>query len=36
MSTHNIHFHDEIEDFPKISLIVCFLEQLEEFTMDSK
>ena len=36
MNTHNIHFHDKIRQFPKISLTICFLELSEEFPRDSK
>ena len=36
MSTHNIHFLDEIGKIPKISQNVRFLELLEEFPRDSK
>ena len=36
MSTHNIHFHDKIENFLQISLNIRFLELSEEFPRDSK
>ena len=36
MSTHNIHFHDKIENFHKMTLNICFLELSEEFPRDSK
>ena len=31
MRTHNIRFNDEIRNFPKIALNICFLELSEEF-----
>ena len=36
MRTHNIHFHDKIRKFPKISLNICFLELSEKNPGDSK
>ena len=36
MSTHNIHFHEKIENNSKISLNICFLELLEECHRDPK
>ena len=36
MSTHNIHFHDEIRKFPRKSLNICLLELSEEFCRDPK
>ena len=37
ISTHNIHFHDKIRKFPKISLNTCFLERSKkELPRDTK
>ena len=36
MSTHNIIFVINLENFPKISLNICFLERVEEFHRNSK
>ena len=36
MSTHNIQFHGQIGNLPKISLNIYFLELSEEFPRDSK
>ena len=36
MSTHNIHFNDEVGKILKRSLNVCFLELREEFPRYSK
>ena len=37
MSTHNIHFYDKKikENFPEISLNICFLELSNKFPRDS-
>ena len=36
MSTHNVHFHDKIRNFFKISLNIRFLEVSEPFPRDPK
>ena len=36
MSTHNIHFHDKVNQIPKISQTICVLELSEEFPGDWK
>ena len=36
MSTHNIHFHDKIDDVPKISPYICFLSYLKNFIVTQK
>ena len=36
MNTHNIHLHDTIRNFPKISPNISFLEISEEFPRDLK
>ena len=36
MSSNNILFHDKIEKYPKITLIICFLGLWEEFPRDTK
>ena len=36
MSTHNIHFMIKQENFPKISMNICFLGLSREFPRDLK